>query len=217
MRRLITFLTTHAIAVGIGFALGIYLLPILTAPSSPDAAMLKEKAQSALFTAELTRDLKGSNFLHWGEGTISVSKDEIVHQGKLAPAQTILSTSPMSLSKMKPDLKPSKTKRAALVRSKHSVDSCKLSLTISTLVLIQASSCGAKVLVSLSPPQSAAKRYLSNARAHHCARPQQLPNQQRALARGAACQNTRFHTHPRAPDRFRAKCRRHRGYASYVC
>ena len=47
--------------------------------------MLKEKAQSALFTAELTRDLKGSNFLHWGEGTISVSKDEIVHEGKLAP------------------------------------------------------------------------------------------------------------------------------------
>ncbi|WP_439141455.1 DM13 domain-containing protein [Planktotalea sp.] len=85
MRRLITFLTTHAIAVAIGFALGVYLLPILTAPSSPDAAMLEEKAQSALFTAELTRDLKGSDFLHWGEGTISVSAGEIVHEGKLAP------------------------------------------------------------------------------------------------------------------------------------
>lgn len=64
MRRLITFLTTHAIAFGIGFALGIYLLPILTAPSSPDASMLEEKAQTALFTAELTRNLKGSDFLH---------------------------------------------------------------------------------------------------------------------------------------------------------
>lgn len=85
MRRLITFLTTHAIAVAIGFALGVYLLPILTAPSSPDAAMLEEKAQSALFTAELTRGLKGSDFLHWGEGTISVSTTEIVHEGKLAP------------------------------------------------------------------------------------------------------------------------------------
>ena len=85
MRRLITFLTTHAIAVGIGFALGIYLLPILTAPSSPDATMLEEKAQTALFTAELTRNLKGSDFLHWGEGIISVSKAEIVHEGKLAP------------------------------------------------------------------------------------------------------------------------------------
>ena len=85
MRRIITFLTTHAVAVAIGFALGIYFLPILTAPTSPDAAMLEEKAQSALFTADLTRDLKGSDFLHWGEGTISVSASEIVHEGKLAP------------------------------------------------------------------------------------------------------------------------------------
>jgi len=67
MRRIITFLTTHAVAVAIGFALGIYFLPILTAPTSPDAAMLEEKAQSALFTADLTRDLKGSDFLHWGD------------------------------------------------------------------------------------------------------------------------------------------------------
>ena len=73
MRRLIVGAATHAIALGIGFALGIYLLPILTAPDSPDAAMLEEMAQDALYTAELTRDLRGSDFLHWGEGTISVS------------------------------------------------------------------------------------------------------------------------------------------------
>lgn len=85
MRHLISFFVTHAIALAIGFALGIYFLPILTAPSSPDAAMLEEKAQSALFTAELTRDLRGSDFLHWGEGTISISASEIVHEGKLAP------------------------------------------------------------------------------------------------------------------------------------
>jgi hypothetical protein len=85
MRRIITFFVTHGVAVALGFALGIYVLPILTAPSSPDAAMLEEKAQSALFTAELTRDLRGSDFLHWGEGTISISPNEIVHEGKLAP------------------------------------------------------------------------------------------------------------------------------------
>ncbi|MEN8935281.1 MAG: hypothetical protein ABF245_10175, partial [Planktotalea arctica] len=60
MRRLISFIVTHSVALAIGFALGIYFLPILTAPSSPNAAMLEEKAQSALFTAELTRDLRGS-------------------------------------------------------------------------------------------------------------------------------------------------------------
>ncbi|WP_293451380.1 DM13 domain-containing protein [Planktotalea sp.] len=85
MRRIITFLVTHGVAVALGLALGIYLLPILTAPSSPDAAMLEQKAGSALFKAELTRELRGSDFLHWGEGTISVSADDIVHEGKLAP------------------------------------------------------------------------------------------------------------------------------------
>lgn len=85
MRRIITFFVTHGVAVAIGFALGVYFLPILTAPGNPDAAMLEQKAQSALFNADLTRDLKGSDFLHWGEGTISVSAHEIVHEGKLAP------------------------------------------------------------------------------------------------------------------------------------
>lgn len=84
MRRII-LLASHAAAVALGFALGIYMLPILTAPDSPDAAMLEEKAGTALYTGALTRDLRGSDFLHWGEGTISVSPGEIVHQGKLAP------------------------------------------------------------------------------------------------------------------------------------
>ena len=85
MRRLFTFGLTHAIALAVGFALGIYTLPILTAPPSPDAAMLQQKAESALFTAELTRDLRGSDFLHWGEGKVSLSADSFVHEGALAP------------------------------------------------------------------------------------------------------------------------------------
>ena len=85
MKRLITMLITHGAALAVGFALGVYFLPILTAPDSPDAAMLEEKAQEALFTAEFTRDLRGSDFLHWGEGTISVTPSQIVHEGALAP------------------------------------------------------------------------------------------------------------------------------------
>jgi hypothetical protein len=76
---------THGIALLIGFALGVYLLPILTAPPSPDPAMLEEMAKGALYRAELTRDLRGSDFLHWGEGAISLNRSEIVHEGKLAP------------------------------------------------------------------------------------------------------------------------------------
>jgi hypothetical protein len=85
MLRFIWFLLTHGFALAIGFALGIYLLPILTAPDSPDQAKLEEMAEGALYTAELTRDLPGSDFLHWGEGKISISKTQIVHEGRLSP------------------------------------------------------------------------------------------------------------------------------------
>lgn len=85
MKRFLTFSLTHGLAVAVGFALGVYFLPILTAPVGPDRAVLEREAQDALFVAELTRDLRGSDFLHWGEGRISVSADRIVHEGKLAP------------------------------------------------------------------------------------------------------------------------------------
>ena len=85
MAKLLRFLITHGIALAIGFALGVYFLPILTAPPPPDAAKLEEMAASALYKTSLTRDLRGSDRLHWGEGTVSVSDAQISHQGKLAP------------------------------------------------------------------------------------------------------------------------------------
>lgn len=84
MRKLL-LLVTHGGALALGFALGIYVLPILTAPKSPDAAELAQMAEGAAFSAEFTRDLKGSDFLHWGEGKVSVSPNRIVHEGALAP------------------------------------------------------------------------------------------------------------------------------------
>ena len=76
---------THGAALLIGFALGVYLLPILTAPQSPDEVTLKEMAKNALYRAELNRDRRGSDVFHWGEGTISLNNSEVVHEGKLAP------------------------------------------------------------------------------------------------------------------------------------
>ncbi len=84
MRKIILLITHGVVFVG-GFVLGIYLLPILTAPPSPEASALEAMAGEALFTAELTRELRGSDFIHWGEGTISVTPTQIVHQGELAP------------------------------------------------------------------------------------------------------------------------------------
>ena len=85
MLRWIVLTGTHTLTLAIGFALGIYLLPILVAPPSPDQAMLNQSAQSARYQGEFKRDLKGSDFLHWGEGTVSISASSVAHQGRLAP------------------------------------------------------------------------------------------------------------------------------------
>lgn len=85
MPRFILLLVTHGAVFAAGFALGVYLLPILTAPPSVDRAMLAESAKAAMFQATFSRDLKGSDFLHWGEGTVSITPDKIVHEGELAP------------------------------------------------------------------------------------------------------------------------------------
>ncbi len=85
MKKIILLLFSHGAVLGIGFALGVFFLPILTAESAPDAAVLEQEVQQADYSAQLTRDLRGSDALHWGEGTISVSPERIAHQGELAP------------------------------------------------------------------------------------------------------------------------------------
>ena len=85
MRRLLTGLLTHGVALAVGFGLGIYLLPILTAPPAPSSDVLQQQAASAMFDGEFTRDLRGSDFLHWGEGKVSITPTQIVHEGSLAP------------------------------------------------------------------------------------------------------------------------------------
>ena len=76
---------THLVAAVVGFALGIYALPILTAPDAPDVATVESAAQRARFSGEFRRDLADSDLLHWGEGTVYVASDRIVLDGRLAP------------------------------------------------------------------------------------------------------------------------------------
>lgn len=85
MLRLLILLISHGAMLAVGFALGIYFLPILTEPNGPDAAALSAAAEGARYEVPLTRDLKGSDLLHWGEGTISLSESRIVHKGELSP------------------------------------------------------------------------------------------------------------------------------------
>ena len=76
---------THLAAVGIGFALGIYLLPILIAPEGPGVQEVQAAVNNSEFTAEFRRDLEDSDALHWGEGTLYVGPDSIALEGRLAP------------------------------------------------------------------------------------------------------------------------------------
>jgi len=85
MLRWLLLLGSHTGMLALGFALGIYVLPILIAPESPDQAELSAAAEGAQYEVTLTRDLKGSDFLHWGEGTISLMPRRIVHEGALSP------------------------------------------------------------------------------------------------------------------------------------
>lgn len=85
MRRAILLLITHGLALFVGFAAGIYALPLLIAPPAPDAQAVASAVQGAGFTGHFRRDLKDSDALHWGEGTVSVGAQRIALQGRLAP------------------------------------------------------------------------------------------------------------------------------------
>ena len=85
IRTVVLLIATH-VAVGVlGFMIGIYALPILTAPSAPSEAAIKVVSSEASYTAQFRRDLKDSDALHWGEGTVSVGPKYITLMGRLAP------------------------------------------------------------------------------------------------------------------------------------
>lgn len=84
-RNLLFLLISHGLIGAVGFAGGIYALPILIAPPAPTAAEVSAVAESATYSAEFRRDLQDSDALHWGEGKVSVSSSSISHMGKLAP------------------------------------------------------------------------------------------------------------------------------------
>lgn len=84
--RTVTLLIATHCAIGVlGFGIGIYMLPILIAPPAPNDSVIKTMSLQAKYTASFRRDLKDSDALHWGEGTVSVGSNYITFMGKLAP------------------------------------------------------------------------------------------------------------------------------------
>ncbi|NIM43084.1 MAG: hypothetical protein GTN84_17730 [Hydrogenophaga sp.] len=85
MKRFLWLTLSHGLVLALGFAAGIYTLPLLVAPAAPDAQQVGQASEGALFTGLFRRDLKDSDPLHWGEGEVSVGATRITLRGRLAP------------------------------------------------------------------------------------------------------------------------------------
>ena len=84
MKKLL-LVASHTLTAVLGFALGVYILPILIAPPEPSSTEITAQAASARYSGKFRRDLKDSDALHWGEGAVSISSKNVVFEGELAP------------------------------------------------------------------------------------------------------------------------------------
>ena len=83
--RFLGFLITHSIALVLGIMLGIYLLPILTAPEGPSVSEVASSSEQALYKTRFHKQVAGSDLIHWGEGAVSINESSISLMGSLAP------------------------------------------------------------------------------------------------------------------------------------
>jgi hypothetical protein len=85
MKKPIVLIATHVAALAVGFAVGVYVLPILTAPDAPSVDEVASASSQATFSGQFSKDLEDSDFLHWGEGKVTVGPQSVTLMGSLAP------------------------------------------------------------------------------------------------------------------------------------
>ena len=85
IRAVALLIVTHCVVGVLGFGAGIYVLPILTAPPAPSEEEIKVMSSQAKYITQFRKDLKDSDALHWGEGTVSIGYKSITLMGELAP------------------------------------------------------------------------------------------------------------------------------------
>jgi hypothetical protein len=85
MIRPVLLTVSHIFVAFAAFMAGVYALPILVEPPPPSIVELEKLAEGAHFRAAFRRDLPGSDWLHWGEGTVTVGSAAIAMHGELAP------------------------------------------------------------------------------------------------------------------------------------
>lgn len=112
MKKLFLILT-HLLAGFIGFAAGIYALPILIAPDAPSASQVASMAAAANYQTTFRKDLQDSDFLHQAEGQVTVSDQHITFNGTMSPGPDyILYLSPQfveteaDFNQLKPQMTP---------------------------------------------------------------------------------------------------------------
>ena len=85
MPKVLMLFVSHILFAAMGFALGIYALPILMAPEAPSAAEVAKLQSGSSYRGQFRRDLGDSDFLHWGEGEVSISDKQVTLVGEIAP------------------------------------------------------------------------------------------------------------------------------------
>ncbi|MGR5210572.1 DM13 domain-containing protein [Vibrio rotiferianus] len=84
MKTVLSFIT-HISCIALGFALGVYALPILIQPESPEIPKLSSDTQQYVLQGRFDKARKDSDFFHWGEGVITVTGTQVFFEGELAP------------------------------------------------------------------------------------------------------------------------------------
>lgn len=85
MKKVLLLIASHLAVAIVGFGIGIYALPILTAPPAPELDDVRKAAAGTQYSGKFRRDLKDSDAVHWGEGTVFVGREAISLEGEIAP------------------------------------------------------------------------------------------------------------------------------------
>ncbi len=85
MPRWLILTATHILVLSIGFAGGIYLLPILTAPPSPTEVALQNSASERSIWVDLRAIWKAVISSIGAPEKFGIAPDRIAHLGRLSP------------------------------------------------------------------------------------------------------------------------------------
>jgi hypothetical protein len=84
-RKILAVTASHLFFLGVGFTIGIYVLPILTAPPAPERAIVEQVTKTSSFVGTFSKDRKDSDAFHWGEGEFAIGAGSVSFLGSLAP------------------------------------------------------------------------------------------------------------------------------------